>query len=393
MPVEVIPVGSKAELERFIRLPMRLNAGDPNWIAPLMFERREALSPKHNPFFEHAEHQFWLARKDGRDVGRISAQIDHLAQTDPAAPAGYFGMIAAEDDAEVFAALFAAAEAWLRQRGRAQVMGPFNLSINEEVGLLVDGFDTPPMVMMGHDPPYTGARIETQGYAKIKDVYAYISGVPVFTPGVEARLKRPPPPGLVIRPINMKDFDGEVRTLVGIWNDAWSQNWGFAPITEAETRHLGESLKLLLHPRLIWFVEIDGEPAGFGALLPNLNDAIFDLKGKLLPFGWAKLLWRLKIRGVKRGRVPLMGVRRKYAREIRGAFAPFLILDAFRREAPKIGITEAEYSWILEDNTPMRHILEGFDAHIYKTYRLYGKALNGAQPAAASEGAAQGLTL
>lgn len=393
MPVEVIPVGSKAELERFIRLPMRLNAGDPNWIAPLMFERREALSPKHNPFFEHAEHQFWLARKDGRDVGRISAQIDHLAQTDPAAPAGYFGMIAAEDDADVFAALFATAEAWLRQRGRAQVMGPFNLSINEEVGLLVDGFDTPPMVMMGHDPPYTGARIEAQGYAKIKDVYAYISGVPVFTPGVETRLKRPPPPGLVIRPINMKDFDGEVRTLVGIWNDAWSQNWGFAPITEAETRHLGESLKLLLHPRLIWFVEIDGEPAGFGALLPNLNDAIFDLKGKLLPFGWAKLLWRLKIKGVRRGRVPLMGVRRKYAREIRGAFAPFLILDAFRREAPKIGITEAEYSWILEDNTPMRHILEGFEARIYKTYRLYGKALNGAQPAEASEGAAQGLTL
>ncbi len=393
MPVEMVPVQTKAELERFIRVPMRLNAGDPNWIAPLMFERREALSPKHNPFFEHADHQFWLARKDGRDVGRISAQIDHLAQTDPAAPAGYFGMIAAEDDAEVFAALFAAAEAWLRQRGRAQVVGPFNLSINEEVGLLVDGFDTPPMVMMGHDPPYTGARIEAQGYGKVKDVYAYISGVPVFTPGVEARLRRLAPAGLVLRPINMKDFDGEVRTLVGIWNDAWSQNWGFAPITEAETRHLGESLKLLLHPRLIWFVEIDGEPAGFGALLPNLNDAIFDLKGKLAPFGWAKLLWRLKIRGVKRGRVPLMGVRRKFAREVRGAFAPFLILDAFRREAPKIGITEAEYSWILEDNAPMRHILDGFGARIYKTYRLYGKALNGAGPAAASEDAAHGLTL
>jgi hypothetical protein len=393
MPVEMVPVQSKAELESFIRLPMRLNAGDPNWIAPLMFERREALSPKHNPFFEHADHQFWLARKDGRDVGRISAQIDHLAQTDPAAPAGYFGMIAAEDDAEVFAALLATAEGWLRQRGRAQVMGPFNLSINEEVGLLVDGFDTPPMVMMGHDPPYTGARIEAQGYAKVKDIYAYISGVPVFTPGVDARLKRPPPAGLVLRPINMKDFDGEVRTLVGIWNDAWSQNWGFAPITESETRHLGESLKLLLHPRLIWFVEIDGEAAGFGALLPNLNDAIFDLKGKLAPFGWAKLLWRLKVRGVKRGRVPLMGVKRKFAREARGAFAPFLILDAFRREAVKIGITEAEYSWILEDNAPMRHILDGFGARIYKTYRLYGKALNGAGPAAAGEGAAHGLTL
>jgi hypothetical protein len=393
MPVEIVPVRTKAELERFIRVPMRLNAGDPNWIAPLMFERREALSPKHNPFFQHADCQFWLARQDGRDVGRISAQIDHLARTDPEAPAGYFGMIAAEDDAEVFAALLTTAEAWLRERGRTQVIGPFNLSINEEVGLLVDGFDTPPMVMMGHDPRYTGARIEAQGYAKVKDLYAYISGVPVFTPGVDARLKRPAPAGLVLRPINMKNFDGEVRTLVEIWNDAWSQNWGFAPITEAETRHLGESLKLLLHPRLIWFVEIDGEAAGFGALLPNLNDAIYDLKGRLAPFGWAKLLWRLKVKGVKRGRVPLMGVKRKFAREARGAFAPFLILDAFRREAVKIGITEAEYSWILEDNAPMRHILDGFGARIYKTYRLYGKALNGAAPVAADHGAAQGLTL
>ena len=393
MPIEIIPVQTKAELERFIRVPMRLNAGDPNWIAPLMFERREALSPKHNPFFQHADHQFWLARMDGRDVGRISAQIDHLAATSADAPAGYFGMIAAEDDAEVFRTLLATAEDWLRARGRAQAIGPFNLSINEEVGLLVDGFDSPPMVMMGHDPRYAGPRIEEQGYARIKDVHAYVSGVPVFTPGVETRLKRPTPAGVVVRPINMKDFDGEVRTLVEIWNDAWAQNWGFAPVTEAETRHLGESLKLILHPRLIWFVEIDGEAAGFGALLPNLNDAIFDLGGKLLPFGWAKLLWRLKVRGVKRGRVPLMGVKRKFAREPRGAFAPFLILESFRREAPKIGITTAEYSWILEDNTPMRHILESFGARIYKTYRLYGKALSGGPVASDTSGVTEGLTL
>ena len=378
MPVEIVPVASKAELERFIRVPMRLGADDPNYIAPLMFERRDALSPKVNPFFQHADWQFWLAVRDGRDVGRISAQIDHLAATDAAAPAGYFGMISAENDPEIFAALFAAAEAWLRAKGRARILGPFNLSINEEVGLLVDGFDTPPMLMMGHDPRYVGGRIEEQGYVKEKDLYAYYSGIPTFTSGVEARLKRPLAPGVVVRPINMKDFDGEVRTLADIWNDAWAQNWGAAPITEPETRHLGESLKLLVHPRLIWFVEIDGEAAGFGALLPNLNDAIFDLKGKLVPFGWAKLLWRLKVKGVKRGRVPLMGVKRKFAREPRGAFAPFLILDAFRREALKVGITEAEYSWILEDNGPMRHILKTFGARIYKTYRLYGKALGDA---------------
>jgi len=156
--VEIIAADTPALLERFIRLPMRLQANDPHYVAPLLMERREALSAKHNPFFEHADVQFWLARKNGRDVGRISAQIDHLARTDPAKPDGYFGMIASEDDAEVFAALFATAEAWLRARGRARILGPFNLSINEEVGLLVDGFDTPPMFMMGHDSRYAGRR-------------------------------------------------------------------------------------------------------------------------------------------------------------------------------------------------------------------------------------------
>ena len=374
--MDIIRVQTKAELERFIQVPMRINARDPNYIAPLMFERREALSAKHNPFFQHADAQFWLARNDGRDVGRISAQIDHLAKVDPAAPEGFFGMIAAEDDAKVFTALFATAEQWLRERGRIRAIGPFNLSIWEEVGLQIDGYDTPSMLMMPQDAPFTARRVEEQGYAKVKDVFAYISGVPVFTPGVQARLQRPLPEGMVLRSIRMKQFDEELKNLVGILNDAWSENWGSTPITDAETRHLGESLKLILHPRLLWFVEIDGEPAAFVALLPNLNDAIHDLGGRLAPFGWAKLLWRLKIRGVKRGRVPLMGVKKKFARDRRGIFAPFVILDAIRREGVKLGITEAEYSWILDDNMPMRHILEGFGARIYKTYRLYGKSLD-----------------
>ncbi len=374
--MDVIPVASKSELERFIRVPMRINARDPNYIAPLMFERREALSPKQNPFFQHADVQFWLACRDGRDVGRISAQIDHLAKSNPTKPEGFFGMIAAENDPEIFAALFAKAESWLRTKGCARALGPFNLSIWEEVGLQIDGFDTPSMLMMPQDAPFTARRIEEQGYAKEKDLYAYISGVPVFTPGVQARLNRPLPAGMVLRPIRMNRFDEELNNVVEILNDAWSENWGSTPITEAETRHLGESLRLILHPRLLWFVEIDGEPAAFVALLPNLNDAIHDLKGKLIPFGWAKLLWRLKVRGVKRGRVPLMGVKKKFAKDRRGIFAPFVILDAIRREGVKLGITEAEYSWILEDNMPMRHILEGFGARIYKTYRLYGKALH-----------------
>jgi hypothetical protein len=375
MAVEITPVTTSAELERFIRVPMRLMAGDPHYVAPLMFERREALSPKINPFFKHADHQFWLARKDGRDAGRISAQIDHLAQTDPAAPSGYFGMIAAEDDPEVFAALFATAEAWLRERGRAQALGPFNLSINEEVGLLVDGFETPPMLLMPHDPRWSAARIEEQGYAKVKDMFAYVSNIPTFPDAVEKRLKRPLPKGVTLRQVRMNKFDEEVNALVAIWNEGWAQNWGAAPITEAETKYLGQSLRLLMNPKLVWFLEIDGEAAGFGVLLPNLNDAIYDLGGKLLPFGWAKLIWRLKVKGVKRGRVPLMGIKRKFAHDRRAAMAPFWIVDAFRREGVKAGMTEAEYSWILEDNLPMRHIVETVGARIYKTYRIYGKSL------------------
>ncbi|MBV8593547.1 MAG: dATP pyrophosphohydrolase, partial [Caulobacteraceae bacterium] len=225
-PVQLVPVASKAELERFIRLPGRLMADDRNYIAPLWYERREALSAKHNPFFEHAEAQYWLATRGGRDVGRISAQIDRLAPTAPAAPEGHFGLIAAEDDPEVFALLFAAAESWLAERGRVRAMGPFNLSINEEVGLLVDGFDTPPMLLMGHDAPYVGRRVEEQGYAKAKDVLAYISGIPTFTPGVQARLGRPLPPGMVLRQIRMDRFDDEIEALVGILNDGWAENWG-----------------------------------------------------------------------------------------------------------------------------------------------------------------------
>jgi hypothetical protein len=373
--VEIIPADSSADLERFIRVPMRLTARDPNYIAPLMFERREALSRKVNPLFQHADAQFWLARKDGRDVGRISAQIDHLAKTDPAAPAGYFGMIAAEDDPEVFAALFRTAEEWLRQRGRAQALGPFNLSVNEEVGLLIDGFDTPPMLMMGHDLPYVASRIEEQGYDKAKDVYAYISETFVFNDLIEKRIRRPLPRGMTLRQVRMKQFREEVAIFTDILNDAWSENWGSAAITEAEAKYLGDSLRLILRPDWFWFVEIDGEPAAFIVLLPNITEMIHDLGGRLAPFGWAKLIWRLKFQPIRSARVPLMGVRKKFQRDRRGALAPFVLIDAIRAKSVPQGLQRAEYSWILEDNMPMRHILEGLNARIYKTYRIYGKAL------------------
>ena len=374
--MEIVPVTNERELDRFVRLPMRLAAKDPNWIAPLLMERKEALTPKTNPFFEHAEVQLWLARKHGRDVGRISAQIDKLAPADPANPFGYFGMIAAEDDAEVFNALTRTAEDWLKARGCVRAMGPFNLSINEETGLLVDGFDTPPMVMMGHDQRYAGPQLEALGYAKIKDVYAYIVDIlEDFPRRVRERVNRARPKGVTLRQLDWKNYEREVSAMTSIINEGWANNWGFTPITEAETRQLAKSMRPVINEKLVWFADIDGEPAAFGVCLPNVNEAIRDIKGRLLPFGWAKLLWRLKVSGVKTARVPLMGVKRKFARDFRGRLLPFLIIDAMAIEARKTGIQKVEMSWILEDNAPMRAIIEAVNSVRYKTYRIYEKRL------------------
>lgn len=374
--VTVTPVRTRADLDRFIRVPMRLNKGDPNWISPLISERQEALSAKSNPFFEHAEVEMWLAVRDGRDVGRISAQIDALAPADPTRKIGHFGMIAAEDDPAVFAALFAVAEAWLKARGCDTAMGPFNLSVNEEVGLLVDGLDTPPMLLMGHDAAYAANRIEQQGYATAKDVYAYLADLTQDLPdAVLKRVRRGAAEGVILRKLDMKRFEEEVHTLTDIANDAWSDNWGYTPSTAAETRHMAKGLKAVIDADLVWFAEIDGESAGFIVLLPNVNEAIADLDGKLLPFGWAKLLWRLKVARVKSLRVPLMGVRRKFATTRRGMMLPFHLIDLAATEARRKGYHKVELSWILEDNLPMRNICERVGAVAYKTYRLYQKTL------------------
>ena len=372
----IVPVSTKAELKRFIALANRLNAKDPNWVVPLMYERMAALTPKTNPFFEHAEVQMWLVLRGGRDVGRISAQIDALAVQAPGQKTGNFGMIAAEDDPAVFKLLFRTAEDWLRERGCTNALGPFNLSINEEVGLLVDGFDTKPMVMMGHDPAYTAQRVEAQGYAKAKDVYAYVCDPTAALPAVVVRrVKRGLPEGVILRELDMGRYDEEVRSLTSILNDAWAGNWGFVPTTEAETAQLGKALKDVLDKRLILFAEIDGEVAAFIVLLPNVNEAIEGLNGKLLPFGWARLLWRLKVKRVKSIRIPLMGLKRKFADTLRGQVVPFHLMNAGRDAGLALGYDKFEFSWVLETNAPMRRISEAMGATIYKTYRIYEKAL------------------
>jgi hypothetical protein len=374
--LEIVRVGTAHDLDRFIRLPSHLLAGDPAWVPPLIYERKEALSPEKNPFFRHAEVMFWLARRNGRDVGRISAQIDRLSVA-VRPGVGWFGLIAAEDDEAVFAALTAKAEHWLRERGMVTVQGPFSLSINEEAGLLVDGFDTPPMLMMGHDSPHAGRRLEQQGYAKAKDLIAYLCEIQAELPAAaRALIERPLPDGVRLRRLDISRYGPEIAALTEIFNDAWSGNWGFVPLTEAETKYLARALRPLIRRDLIWFVEVQGEPAAFGVCLPNLNEAIRDLGGKLFPIGWLKLLWRLKISGVKTARVPLMGIKRKYANALLGSLMAFLIMDALRRNARRLGFREVELSWILEDNLPMRRINEALGGRPYKTYRVYQKDLS-----------------
>ncbi len=368
--VEVLAVRTPAELDRFIRLPARLYGNDPSFIPPLLLERKESLSPRKNPYFQHAEAQFFLATRGGRDVGRISAQVDRLARD----AEGHFGLIAAEDDAQVFAALFEAAEGWLRARGCTRVVGPFNLSINEESGLLVDGFDTPPMLLMAHDPRYAGPRIETCGYAKAKDTLAYLYDVEQGLPRSALRLiDERRPARLTVRNLDARQYLEEFDRITAIFNDAWSGNWGFIPFTEAEIRHMAKSMKPLVHPELVAIAELDRKPIGFGVLLPNLNEAIADFDGRLMPFNWLKLLLRLK--RTRTGRVPLMGIRRSHNGGVMGGLIAFLIIDRLREGARRRGMQKVELSWILEDNWPMRRVIESLGAAPYKTYRLYEKVI------------------
>ncbi|RZA29759.1 MAG: dATP pyrophosphohydrolase, partial [Proteobacteria bacterium] len=298
--VEIVPVRTSAELARFIKLPARLHQNDPSFVTPLTMERQDALSPRKNPYFAHAETQFWLARRDGRDVGRISTQIDRLVQ-DP--DVGHFGMVCGEDDTAVFAALFNTAEAWLAARGRKRVLGPFNLSINEETGLLVDGFDTPPMMLMPHDAPHVAAHVEAQGYAKAKDLIAYLYDIEHELPAAARRMIGPrKPAALTVRNLDTTRYLEEFDTVTTIFNDAWSQNWGFIPFTQAEIGHMAKGLKMFIDPKCVAIVELHGKAVGFGIALPNLNEMIADFGGSLFPFNWIKLMTRLKA-GTRTARV------------------------------------------------------------------------------------------
>ena len=374
-PIVVQPLKRRGDFATFLSLPRQFYHSDPQWIEPLRFERRQHLS-RRNPVFEHLDWQGWVAWRGRRPVGRITAQWDHLHQQRHGDYTGYFGMIEGADDAEVFTAMTAAAERWLQTRGARQMIGPYNLSINEECGLLVAGFDRPPLFMMGHARPYYADRLEEQGFNAIKDLLAYsmTPGELSFTAPMR-RLMARHQARIRLRPIDRERFAADLEILRDLFNDAWSENWGFVPFTAAEFRELGSNLRLFVAYDLIQIAELDGEPAAFIVAMPNINEAIRDLRGRLMPFGWVKLLWRLKVRYPATARVPLMGVRKRHQFSRLGpALALTLIAAIWERIVAK-GFREVEMSWILEDNAGMRNILNNIGAKPYKRYRLYRKAV------------------
>lgn len=376
-PLTVDPVASAADRRAFLDLPRRIYAEDPVWIEPLRKEEAKRINPKRHPFYEHGEGAFWLARRGDEVVGRIGAVINRLHLEKFNDQTGHFGLLEAIDDQAVFDALFAAATDWLRAKGMVRVLGPFNLSINEELGLLVEGFEHAPMILMGHARPYYGARVEAAGFAKAKDLYAFLQDLEKPMPEMwrerldeivrrnEATLHR----------ATRKTLLDDMHRAIDIYNDAWSENWGSVPVTKQETLELYKAVKPVIAPQAVVFAERGGEAFAIMAAIPNINEAISDLRGRLFPFGWIKVLWRFRIKRLKSGRIFLLGVRKDYQSTIVGAMMAILLIENVRDIARDYGFRWAELSWVLEDNKKIIDYLMAYGCERYKTYRIYEKAL------------------
>ncbi len=372
--VAVHPVTNRHELRKFIDVPWLVYVNDPMWVPPLRLERRWHFS-KSNPFFEHGEWQAWIAYRNNQPVGRISAQIDQLHRQRYGSDTGHFGLLESVNDKEVFAELIQTAEKWLAERGTKHVSGPYNFSVNQECGVLVSGFDTPPMVMMPHSPKWYGQLLEEQGYYPLKDLLAYLMKLDMEVPKIMRILVDKFSKRIHTRALRRNQLKAEMEVLRSIFNDAWSENWGFIPFTEAEFSELGSTFRLLLRDEYIQIAEVDGVPAAFMVALPNLNEIFAKLDGSLFPFGWIRLIKQLKYGEIHTGRIPLMGVRKQFQNTPLGATLAFMMLDAPRQIGLSRGFREIEVSWILEDNKSMRGMIEKAGIQEYKRYRIYGKTL------------------
>ena len=366
-----VDMRNKRERERFIRAQWNFYRGNKAWVPPLLMERRAFLDPQNNPFFENAEAAYWLAEQGGEIVGRIAACEDRNYNKFQSTKTCYFGFYESIDDQGVTHALVAQARTWARSKGLTDLLGPMNFSTNHDCGLLIDSFERPPYLLMTYNPPYYQKLLEAEGMTKAKDLLSWDIDPTKPPPEREVRVveKLRKKHGLVVRPINMKDLDGEIARLERVYNDAWEKNWGFVPMTDHEFQHMAKDLKQLAIPELCLIAEIDGEPVAFAMTLPDINRALAKIDGKLfnfgLPIGAIRLL--LAQRKIRACRLVTLGVRKGFRR--RGIDA-ILYLDT-QRNAQKIGYTEGEIGWTLEDNDLINRAIVAMGGTKGRTYRIY----------------------
>jgi hypothetical protein len=373
----VRPVESKADKKAFVNFAWDVYRDDPAWVPPLKDEVHGLITPGKNPWFEHAKAKFWLAERGGKVVGRISAQVDELVQEHMGKGTGQWGMFECLDG-EAAAAVIATAEDWLREQGMTRALGPISLSIWDEPGLEIEGFDQPPTAMMGHHRPEYREWIEAAGYDKAKDLLTYEVDIANWS---DPKINRLIAAGernerIRIRQVDKSKFDQEARIILNLLNDAWSTNWAYVPLTESEIAYAGKKLKPIIYNELVRVAEYEGEPVAFMITLPDINELIKDLNGELFPFNWMKLLWRLRKPRTRRARVPLMGVAKKLHHSMLASQLAFMLIEFTRRDCvSKFGIGTGEFGWILEDNKGMLSIAELPGARVNHRYRIYERKL------------------
>lgn len=374
--VQIEPVSSRRDLLNFIKFPWRIYQNDPAWVPPLIQERKDFLNPKKNPFFEHADVQLFVACRNGTPVGRISCQIDRLFNEVHKEQTGFFGFFESENDPEVAETLIRRCEEWLKERGMTRIRGPFSFSSMDECGFLVDGFENAPFILTAHSTPYYPSLAEKAGLRKAKDLYCWKydgrDPIPEMPLAIAEEARKHP--GLVIREVDPGNLERDVRIMLDLFNSAWSQNWGFVPMTEAEVKKAVQDFKLILEPTMVLIAEVDGKPAAFSLSLPNLNQAIRDLDGKLFPFGFFKLLYRIKRKKITGFRHIALGVKKEFRGSALGGLSVLLYVEMHRR-GKELGLKECELSWTLEDNEKINAGIEFMGGQHYKTYRIYEKEL------------------
>ena len=354
----------------FIKFPWQIYRNDPFWVPPLMVERKEFLDRKKNPFFKHADVVLYLARRNGRTVGRIAGIVNHNHVEYHQEKVGFFGLFECAKDQEAAKALLDVVREWLKSKGMEIMRGPANFSSNEDWGFLVEGFDSRPVIMMPYNPPYYLELAQGYGLVKAKDLYAYFIDETLPTPPRVVRMAENirSKEEITVRNLDLKRFDQEVQGIKQIYNSAWSKNWGFIPMTDEEFDHLAKSLKQIVDPHMVFIAEVDGKPAGFSLALPDFNQVLARLNGRLFPIGILKLLWHAKVkRRIDGVRIITMGVVPEFQK--RGIDTVFY-LETYN-VGVKRGYRWAEMSWILEDNTLMNRMLRLLGAKLYKKYRIY----------------------